>query len=450
VLASLKELLFSGLGIGVVILAVLVAIIATIRQLIVIVPPNAVAVITGRGRSSADAVGYRTVTGGRTLRVPIIERINWMSLETIPLEIEVKNAITRGGIAINVQAVANVKIASGPDEVFNNAVERLLEKQAQVPMLARETLSANLRGVLARLTPEEANEDRSKFEAELVEEATRDLQALGLHLDMLKIQSIWDEIGYLRAAGRARASQIVATAEIAEAENQARARQASARARQSAEISEAEAAVQIAEAQNILRIRQAELAQTGEAAERVAKVMAERAEVEAQQELQQWRIELERKRLQADTVEPARASAEAAQLAAQAAAAPIRENGRAQAEALRLMFSETKETGDRGIALLLAQRLPELFASAVDAVKDIDIDRIVVIDGGHGTGVANAASQRVTGAIKLLETVGGTYGIDIGAMLRGILDRQQAPEERLPAARGAFAEGDARLTNVVP
>ena len=63
-------------GAAVFIVAVLVFII-TIKSLIVIVPPNRAAVITGRNRQLTDgqAVGYRSISGGRTLRIPIIETV---------------------------------------------------------------------------------------------------------------------------------------------------------------------------------------------------------------------------------------------------------------------------------------------------------------------------------------------------------------------------------------
>ena len=59
------------------------------------------------------------------------------------------------------EAIANVKVASEPEWVFNNAVERLLGKtEDEVRELAQDTLTGNLRGVLATLTPEAVNEDR--------------------------------------------------------------------------------------------------------------------------------------------------------------------------------------------------------------------------------------------------------------------------------------------------
>ena len=140
-----------------VVIVVVMVILSTIRALIVIVPPNQAAVITGGMRALTDGskIGYRSITGGRTMRVPIIETVSYLNLETIPLEITVNNAFSKGNIPLNVEAIANVKIASKPETVFNNAVERLLGKtEEEIRELARDTLMGNLRGVLATLTPE--------------------------------------------------------------------------------------------------------------------------------------------------------------------------------------------------------------------------------------------------------------------------------------------------------
>ena len=237
---------------------------STIRALLVIVPPNRAAVITGGTKRLADGstVGYRSITGGRTLRVPIIETVAHLNLETIPLEITVHNAFSKGNIPLNVEAIANVKIASKPESVFNNAVERLLGKtELEIQDLARDTLMGNLRGVLATLTPEQVNEDRLGFAKALGEDAGEDLAALGFHLDVLKIQNVSDEGGYLEAIGRKKAAEAIREAEISEAMAAADTREAQAQARQRAEIREAAANVKIAEANNELRVRQAELDQ---------------------------------------------------------------------------------------------------------------------------------------------------------------------------------------------
>jgi len=428
-------------GFGVVALAlVIVAIVAlvTLQRLIIIAPPNAAAVITGRRRLLNDGtgVGYRSVIGSRTLRIPIVEQVDWMTLETIPIEISVTNAFSKGNIPLNVEAIANVKIASQPEATFNNAVERLLGKtEAEVRLLAKDTLMGNLRGVLATLTPEEVNEDRLGFARALTEDAGEDLAALGFHLDVLKIQNVSDERGYLEAIGREKAAEAVKHAEIAEAEAVAETRQRQAEAQQRAEVTEAGASIKVAEAQNQLRVRQAELDQQGEIAERTSRVRAEEAEVEAQKALEQRRVEREQERLRADVIVPAAAAREAAVQEAQAEAAPIYERGRAQVQVLKMLYEEISAGGDQAFAVFLAEKLPELLTTAVDAVSGVDIERMVVMDSGEGNAVSNAVNQRVRGAFGTLEGVSSALGIDIQKVLETASQRVGAPAE--PRAIGS-------------
>jgi flotillin len=411
-----------------VVVAAIVVLLMTIKSLIVIVPPNAAAVITGRSRQLADGrgVGYRTVIGGRTIRVPIIEEVSYMPLATIPIELNVQNAFSKGGIPLSVQAVGNVKVASEPEATFNNGVERLLGKRIEeIEELAKETLSANLRGVLATMTPEEVNEDRLKFAAQLVDEADQDLGKLGLQLDTLKIQNVTDEVGYLAAVGRAKTAQVLKSAQIAEAQNEAETKQRQAEAMRVAEVARAEAEIAVASARNELRVKQAQLNKDAETVERVAKVEAHRAEVEAQQTLESQRVELQKRKLLADVVEPAEAERKAAELRARAEAAPILENGKAQVEVLRLLYEQIRNSGDQGFAVFMAEKLPALLHTAVDAVKGIEIDRLVVMDGGSGDGVGNAANQRVNAAFRTLEGLGSAFGIDVQSVLQGAAHRVQ-------------------------
>jgi flotillin len=406
---------------AIVVLIVVVVAIRVIQTLIIIVPPNRAAVITGRRRASGtgESVGYRTVIGGRTLRIPIIESVNYVSLETIPIEISVSNAFSKGNIPLMVEAIANVKIASEPESVFNNAVERLLEKSdVEVRDMARDTLMGNLRGVLATLTPEEVNEDRLGFAQALAEDAGEDLAALGFHLDVLKIQNVHDERGYLAAIGRRKSAMAVRDAEVAEAQATADTREEAAAARQRAEVREASADIEIAEARNKLRVRQAHLDQEAETAERVANVKAQEAEVIAQRALEAQRVERERERLRADVVEPANAEREAAQARARGEAAPILERGKAQAEVLRQIAEQVRAGGEQGFGILLAEKLPELLATAVEAVRGIEIDRLVVLDGGEGEGVSNAANQRVRGALGTVEGLASALGLDLEEVIR--------------------------------
>lgn len=274
--------------------------------------------------------------------------------------------------------------------------------------------------MVATLTPEEVNEDRLEFARALSDEAGEDLASLGFQLDVLKIQNVSDATGYLEAIGREKAAEAIRDAEIAEADAEAATRERQAEAKQRAEITEAAAEIEIAEARNRLRVRQAELDREGETAEKVSRVKAMEAEVEAQRLLEAKRVEREQERLRADVVAPAEAEKEAAQARAEAEAAPLRERGRAQAEVLEMLYARIREGGAAGLPVFTLEKLPELLGISVEAIEGVDIDRLVVIDGGDGAGVASAANSRLRGALATLEGLSQALGLDLESLLRKV------------------------------
>src|SRR6185295_20299773 len=76
------------------------------------VSPNAVAVLSGRKRKLADGrvVGYRMVRGGAALRIPLLEKVEYLELNVMTIPLEIRRAYTLNGVPVGVKAVANVKI----------------------------------------------------------------------------------------------------------------------------------------------------------------------------------------------------------------------------------------------------------------------------------------------------------------------------------------------------
>ncbi len=367
----------SGLLIAGILILGLFVVLGIIRANLFICQPNEVLIFSGRKRRLADGsdVGYRVIRGGRGFRVPIFEKVDRLDLTTIPIDLTVQNAYSKGGIPLQVRAIANVKVASTENEL-NNAVERMLGKRREeVMMIAKETLEGNLRGVLALLTPEEVNEDRLKFAKELLDEADNDLSALGLQLDTLKIQSMDDERGYLNAIGRQQTAQVVASAEIAEAQRMEQARTAQAHANKA-----------IAEAENEVRIVRAELLATSQAAEARAGVAGQLAQAEAEQALAEQQILLSQKRQRADIVVKAEAEREASEERAKGDAARVYENGKAEVEILRQKLALWQEAGPEAERLFLLQMLPDIMRDVLKTVDGIKIDKLTVVDNGSGTG----------------------------------------------------------------
>ncbi|MDP9070850.1 MAG: SPFH domain-containing protein [Actinomycetota bacterium] len=413
--------MITGLILGGILALVILVIIATVRSLIIICPPNRVAVISGRSRQLSDgrSVGYRAIRGGRTLRMPLLERVAWMELNTIPIEVSVHNAYSRGAIPLTVQGIANVKVSS-IEGLLQNSVERFLEvPQAEIAAIAKETLEANLRGVLATLTPEEVNEDRLKFAQTLIDEADDDIKTLGLELDVLKIQNVTDEVGYLDSVGRRQTAEVLKEARVAEALRKAEAEESEALSRQRGEIATAQADLEIIEEQNNLRVRQAQLEALAGAAEAEAKVAGEKARVVAEQELESERVQLETRRLEADVVAPARADLEAKELAAKADAAKIIEDGNAQVEVFARLIEQYQAAGSDAQRIFVLRMLPELVDKIVSTVGAVDIEKVSIIDsGGQGTGVPGFMGQLPAAVIALAEQIENATGVDLFKALR--------------------------------
>ena len=429
----------TALALAIVAVLAVLFVIMIVSSLIVICPPNRVAVISGRTRTLSDGrtVGYRILKGGRTLRIPILEKVSWMDLSTIPLEVSVTNAYSKGAIPLNVQGIANVKVSSA-EGLLENAAERFLDRPTeQIGQIAKETLEANLRGVLATLSPEEVNEDRLKFSHQLIDEADDDIKTLGLELDVMKIQNVTDDNQYLDSVGRRLTAEVVKQARVAEAERMAESEAAEAAARERAQIATVQADKNIVEEQNQLRVRTAELEAIAKAKEEEASVAGDIARATAEQELEQQRIELERRRLEADVVTPAKANLEAKQLAAQAEAAKIIEDGKAQVEVFQRLTEQYQAAGDDGQRIFVLNMLPELVDKIVSTVNNVDIDRVAIVDngGGQGGGIPSLVSQLPGAVVSLTEQIEAATGVDIlGSMRSDQADSELPPPPPAPEA----------------
>ncbi|MBI4068414.1 hypothetical protein HY413_03350 [Candidatus Kaiserbacteria bacterium] len=80
------------------------------------VPPNTVAVVTGRKHKVGEVVrGYRYVVGGGFFLVPIVEEMQTMKLTVIPVKVTVKGVPDVNGALVNVEGIANIKVVSTDD-----------------------------------------------------------------------------------------------------------------------------------------------------------------------------------------------------------------------------------------------------------------------------------------------------------------------------------------------
>lgn len=392
-----------------------------ITRFLCICRPNEILVISGRSHRLPDGSvsGYKVLHGGRGLRLPVIEQVSRMDMRIIPVQVEVQNAYSKGGIPLMVHAIANVKIASDPS-IVRNAIERLLSMTpTQIGGVAQQTLEGVLREVVAELTPEEVNEDRLKFAETLVRMAKDDFDKLGLELDVLKVQSVSDEQNYLASLGRARIARIVRDAQNAENAAAQQITEAQAAARQRAETAQKQAEAQVLTKKNELRAGVANLEAQAKSIENEAAVAAETARATAEQELQALRSELEKLRLECDVFLPAEAQRLAAEAAARAAAAPVIESGKANAEALRLVAVEWQAAGRDGRDLYVLQHLRELVEASVMRVGRAQVGELRVVDGPSGAAYGTALASFPIAVSEVLRQTGKAIGVDIDALVGG-------------------------------
>ncbi len=407
-----------GLWIAIAIVAGLI-ILAFIKANLRICHPNEILVFSGRKRRLTDGtiVGYRVIKGGRGLKIPIIESVTRLPLTTIPIDLELTGALSKGVIPINIQAMANIKIAGSEEEGLSNALERFLGKNIQdISQVAKENIEGSLRGVLATLSPEEANSDRLEFAEQVARQARDDLKRLGLVLDTFKIKHISDSEGYLDAIGRRKNAEVRRDAKITEATAEAEARLVAAEAKKKGSVAEAEADVTIVEAENKLRVKKADLAAVANKAEAKASVAHDIARIEEEQKLEEKRVETNKRKYEADVIVPARAEREAKELKAIGDAARIAEDGKATAEAVRLLREQWEKEDTR--ELFLIQQLPDILDKVTRVVSEnLSIDKVTIVDSGDGHGMPTYV-KGVTGSIvAIFEEIKNATGLDIPEIL---------------------------------
>ena len=396
-----------------------------LKRLLYVSAPNEALIFSGRVRRVGDReVGYRVVRGGRALRVPFFELIDSVDLTNIAIDIEVKGAYSKGGIPLNVHGVANIKLP-GEEPLLNNAIERFLGRSRQeITQIAKETLEGNLRGVLAQLTPEEVNQDKTRFAQSLLEEAEHDLNRIGLILDTLKIQNITDDVGYLNSIGRIQGAKVRMGAAIAEAKAKADAEVQQATNWCASEIAKVDADLAIAQQETQKRVVDAQTRRAAMIAESEGQVAAQVAQVTAEIERQKARALQVKRKLDADVVQVAEASRRAMEEEARGQAAMLVERGKAEAEALRRVFEAFAVAGDGARDVLALQQVIPLLTQVSGAGRRLVVQKVSVLPPSTGNGGDFARS-----AIAATEQIKAAMGVDLPAIAR----RLEKAETVVPA-----------------
>jgi flotillin len=477
----------------------LVAAMALFSRNYIKVPPSTVAIFFGRKHTFADekgtktTVGFRVVRGGAALRVPLLENVAYLSLNIISIPLRIQRAYTKEGVAVTVEAVANVKIA-GDDVSLRGAAERFLGMPPdQIKGVIFQTLEGHLRAILGTLTVEEINADRQAFAQKMTDEAAVDLKKMGVNIDILTIQQISDEMGYLDALGKKRTAEVKRDAVIGEALATRDAMIRSAQADQEGKTKRYEADVAIAQSLRDKDSKQAEFDAAVQSKQKEAEQAGPLATAIARQRVteQETRIEQIRKQqevlvqeqeaarkaqeLQATVVRPAEAERQASILKAEGLrqatvikaeatqkqlefegageAAKIERIGRAEAakvlaigeaeaevikkkllaeaEGLQSKAEAWKNFNEAAKLNMVVEKMPEL--AQAFATQLAGIDKINIIDMGGANGGSNGVT-RVMGTVgggmtALLAMLKDQFGIDLARLIEAKTNAETAQAE---------------------
>lgn len=415
------------LGVVVVLLGLFAA---GIRNLIYTCAPNEVLVFYGgrRRRLGDRSYGYTLVKGGTAVRNPIFQQVARMDLTNMVIDLTATNAYGKGGIPLHVQGVANVKVA-GHEPLLNNAIERFLGKgRAEIMAIAKATLEGSLRGVLATLTPEEVNEDRTLFSEKLVQEVEADMTALGLVVDTLKIQNVQDDVHYLDSIGRRKNAELLSTSRIAEALARADSIVAAANNLEREVQAQIAASTSVAKADAQKRLTDALTRRDALVAEELSTVAAAVAQAKAEVAVQTARIDQITGKLEAEVIRPAKAACEAAEANARAAVAPIVEDGKARAEALKTLSTSWRAAGDNAKDIFLLQKIEPIIRQITATISDTPIEKITLIDSRGGDASLNPGKL-----LALSEQVKQVFGIDVIEKLKGLGEGDADGKRTVPA-----------------
>jgi flotillin len=311
----------------------------TVAKCYIRVPPNEVAVVYGRkfkDKETGSLRGYRYVVGGGFVLIPILEKLQVMSLNTMQVEATVKDVPDKDGALISVMAIANVKIQSD-DQALPLAIERFLgNTEEQIVDIIKNMLEGNLRAIVGKMEIQELLRDRQKFMQTVLAEAGEDLGKMGIAVDVAQIQDIRDPRGYIESLGKKKTAEVVRDATVGQAEAQRETDQKSATAKQAGETAKAEADLAISNANrdrdmgiadNDAKVAAqraqvpiaAEIAAANRTAElNTSKVAAEKAAVTASIELQSEQQRLNEATLEATIVTSAKKEKDARIIAAEA------------------------------------------------------------------------------------------------------------------------------------
>ena len=429
-------------------------------------PSDRILVIYGKIGQGKEGE-YRSskcIHGGASFIWPVIQNYAFLDLTPIPIEINLRSALSKQNIRVDVPSIFTVGITTEAG-VMTNAAERLLGlSQEEISNLAKDIIFGQLRLVVATMDIEEINSNRDLFLEAVSSNVEAELKKVGLKLINVNVTDINDESGYIEALGKEAAAKAIndARKSVAEKNRDGSIGEAHALKDQRIQVADANAnavdgeniaTIQIAQSNAERREKEAVAERKAVAAEKVYQAKALEEAYVAEKEAEIGRAHREEATQKADIIIPVQIDKEKIEIAAEAVAEQTRRHARGdadaifmkmeaegkgiyevlskQAEGFKMLVDAAENDAQKAVLYMIADKLPELVSKQVEAVKNLKIDKVTVWDtmSGGADGKTPATANFFSGLLKSippLEDLFQQAGMSLPDYLKGSSKENEA------------------------
>jgi flotillin len=426
--------------------------------------------------------GTRIVIGTGTVIVPMIESFRLLSLELMSFDVAPQQDLyTNQGVAVTVEAVAQIKVKSDPVSIKTAAEQFLTKSPDEREGLIRLVMEGHLRGIIGQLTVEQIVKEPEMVADRMRSTCADDMSKMGLEVISFTIKEVRDKNEYISNMGRPDVARIKRDADVAAAEadrdtaiKRAEATRASAIAKAQADqervLAETLSQAKQAEAQRDLEVKKAaytelvkkQQAQADKAYEiqqniQQQQVIAEQVKVQLIEKEQQTKVqeaeiarhqneliatvlkqaEIEKQRVLniADAerqrlIAEAEGHASAIRVQGEAEADIIFKKGEAEAKAMNIKAEAYQEYNQAAVVDKLITNLPDIVRAMAEPLANVD--KITIVSTGNGT---SAGASKITGDMAqiaaqvpaLFEALSGMTMTDLFSKIKQIGDTSSKP-----------------------
>jgi len=435
--------------------------------------------------------GTRVVKGHGTVIFPMVENCRELSLELMSFDVAPQQDLyTKQGVAVTVEAVAQIKVKSDPESILTASEQFLTKPAPEREALIRLVMEGHLRGIIGQLTVEEIVKQPEMVADRMRSTCADDMNKMGLEVISFTIKEVRDKNEYITNMGRPDIARIKRDADVATAEAdrdtaikralaQREAAVAKAQADQERVAAETASQARQAEAQRDLDVKRAQYtelvkrqqAQADKAYEIQTNVMqqqvtAEAVKVQQVEKEQQVKVqeaeilrrekeliatvlkqaEVERQRIETlanaekqRTMVEAEGRASAIRAQGEAEAEIIFKKGDAEARAMNVKAEAYQEYNQAAVVDKLLTGLPEVVKALASPLSNVDKITVVSTGNGHSAGlnkITGDLTEMVAQVPALFEALSGMHMSDLLGKIRTIGDKSQRPEALRPRTNG--------------